>query len=180
MRRLSMVTVFLCLIVAMAVSAQAQMQMPKPGPELKKLDYFVGTWNMSGTSNASPMGPAGKWSGTETLKWMEGGYFLVSHSNFKMETMGSGTGVAYMGYDPNEKTYTYDEFNSMGEANHSKGMVDGDNWTWTAEQKMNGQTMKERFSMKIESATSYAMKFEMSQDGTTWNPIMEGKATKTK
>jgi len=180
MKRLSIVTVALALIFAAAVSAQAQMQMPKPGPELKKFDYFVGSWILEGDTKASPFGPAGKWSGTETLKWMDGGFFLVSHSTFKSDSMGNGSGVAYMGYDVNDKMYTYDEFNTMGEAEHSKGMVEGDTWTWTNDEKMNGQTIKGRFSMKILSPTSYTMKFEMSQDGTNWNTIMEGKATKTK
>lgn len=44
--------------------------------------------------------------------------------------------------------------------------------------KMGPQTMKGRFSEKILSPTSYNFKFEMSTDGTTWNTVMDGKATK--
>lgn len=46
--------------------------------------------------------------------------------------------------------------------------------------KMGPQTMKGRYSMKILSPTSYTYKFEMSPDGTKWDTVMEGKATKTK
>jgi hypothetical protein len=178
MRRFLNTVVFLTLLGAIALSAQAQMQMPKPAPELKKLEYFVGSWTMGGDSKASPMGPGGKWSGTEHLKWMEGGFFLVSQSTFKSDSMGSGNGTAYMGYDANDKMYTYDAFNTTGEAEHAKGMNDGDTWTWTADEKMNGQTMKGRYSVKVLSPTSYTMKYEMSTDGTNWNTVMEGKATK--
>ena len=44
--------------------------------------------------------------------------------------------------------------------------------------KMGPQTVKGKFTQKILSPTSYSFKFEMSMDGTTWNLIMDGKATK--
>jgi len=180
MKRLAMTVVFLSVLGAVVMSAQAQMQMPKPSPELKKLDYFAGSWTMQGEMKPGPMGPGGKWSGTESLKWMEGGFFLVSQSGFQSDSMGSATGTAYMGYDVNDKMFTYDAFNTVGESEHAKGMMDGDNWTWTSEGKMNGQSYKSRYSMKILGPTSYTMKYEMSQDGTNWNTVMEGKATKGK
>lgn len=180
MKWFAMAVVVLTLLGAVALPAQGQMQMPKPSPELKKLEYFTGTWTMEGDMKPGPMGPGGKWTGTEQLKWMDGGFFLVSQSGFKSDSMGSATGTAYMGYDVNDKMYTYDAFNTVGESEHAKGMIDGDNWTWTSEGKMNGQTIKSRYSMKILSPTSYTMKYEISPDGTNWNTVMEGKATKTK
>lgn len=176
MKRATTTLVFLTLLLA-AVSALCQMEMPKPAPELKKLDYFAGSWTMDGDMKPGPMGPGGKMSGTERNKWMDGAYFLVCDSAFK-SAMGNFTGVAYMGYNSDDKVYTYDAFNTAGEAEHAKGTVDGDNWTWTADEKMGGQTMKGRYSMKILSPTSYSFKYEMSPDGTNWNTMMEGKATK--
>ena len=81
---------------------------------------------------------------------------------------------------PGESVYTYDEFNSMGEANHFKGTVEGETWTWISEMKMGPQTVKGRFTQKVLSPTSYSYKFELSSDGTTWNLIMDGKSTKNK
>ena len=128
---------------------------------------------------AGPMGPGGKVTIQEDGKWMDGGFFIVFHSSFKTG-MGNGTGIALMGYDPQESVYTYDEFNSMGEADHFKGTVDGDTWTWSNEMKMGPQTVKTRFTQKVLSPTSYSYRFEMSPDGTAWNLIMDGKSTKTK
>ena len=108
---------------------------------------------------------------------MDGGFFLTMHSEFK-GTMGSGSGMAYMGYDPDKKVYTYDEFNSMGEAEHSTGTVDGDTWTWNSEEHMGGNMVKARFIMKTLSPTSYTFKFEMSPNGSNWSTVMDGKATK--
>jgi hypothetical protein len=43
---------------------------------------------------------------------------------------------------------------------------------------MGAQTMKGRFTEKILSPTAYTFKFEMSADGTKWDTVMDGKATK--
>src|SRR5207248_7827664 len=36
------------LLLGIASSSRAQMETPKPAPELKKLDYFAGTWSAEG------------------------------------------------------------------------------------------------------------------------------------
>lgn len=154
------------------------MQMPKPASELKKVDYFAGKWTSEGDMKPGPMGPGGKMTMTEHNQWMDGGFILTMHSEFKIEAMGSGSGVAYMGYDPDKKVYTYDEFNSMGEAVHSTGTVDGNTWQWNGERHVGGSTMKTRFVIKTLSPTSYTFKFEMSPDGNNWSTVMDGKATK--
>jgi Protein of unknown function (DUF1579) len=177
MKRLSMTIGFLPLAFAAAATLWAQAPAPKPGPELKKLDYFLGTWTLDGDSNPGPMGPGGKTTMIEDASWMDGRFFLVERIRFK-SPMGNGTGLAVMGYNPEEKAYTYDEFDSTGEVNHSKGTSEGDTWTWSSEAKMGGQTMKMHFIMKIVSPTEYDFKFEMSQDGDHWNTLMDGKATK--
>ena len=80
--------------------------------------------------------------------------------------------------NPDKKVYTYNEYNSMGQANHSEGTINGDTWTWNSDENMGGQTFKGRFTMKVQTPTSYTYKYEMSQDGTNWMTGMEGKATK--
>jgi hypothetical protein len=95
----------------------------------------------------------------------------------KSASMGNGSGIAFLGYDVDEKKYTYNEFNRMGEAVVSKGTVDGDAWTWIGDMKPAG---KGRFSEKVLSPTSYTYKFEMSSDGINWTPVLDGKCTKNK
>jgi hypothetical protein len=96
-----------------------------------------------------------------------------------MAGMGKFTSTAYLGYNPEDKVYTYDEFSSTGEHVSAKGTVEGDTWTWTSEDKMGGKVMKGRFTEKIVSPTSYDYKFEASIDGGDYTTFMEGKATKT-
>ncbi len=164
--------------LALTLTALAQMPMPKPAPELKNLDYFAGNWSFDGDMKPGPMGPGGKMTLREKNEWMEGGFFLVVHSSYSSASMGSGSGISVMGYNADDKNYFYDEYNSTGEALHSTGKFEGDTWTWMSDEKMGAQIIHGRFIMKIVSPTAYTFKFDMSTDGTTWNTVMDGKATK--
>src|SRR5579871_5347513 len=165
------------LLLGITLSATAQTDTPKPAPELKKLDYFVGTWRAEGEVKPGAMGRGGKFTGTNRVQWMDGRFFLVTHSAFN-GAMGKGVETAYMGYDSDDKMYTYDSFNSLGEADHAKGYVNGDTWTWLSETRIGPQTVKGRLTIKVPSATAYKFKFEVSPDGTIWNTEIEGKDTK--
>jgi hypothetical protein len=164
-------------IVILVVGAMGQQQPPKPGPELKQLDVFAGAWTLEGTMKPGTMGPGGTMTETEKCEWMEGGFYLVCHSDYK-SSMGNGLGLSVMGYSADDKAYTYREFNSFGEFDDSRGALAGDTWTWTSDEKMGSMTMKGRFTMKMTSATSYTFMFEMSQDGVKWSDVMDGKASK--
>jgi len=131
----------------------SQMSAPQPGPEHKKLDIFAGAWTLDGDLKPGPMGAGGKMAETEKCEWMDGNFFLVCHADFK-SSMGSGSGLSLMGYSGEDKTYTYREFNSLGEFTESKGSVDGDTWTWAGEDKMDSVPIKGRFTIKFSSPTS--------------------------
>lgn len=173
------VALFVAALIAVTAAAAAQkpQEMAKPGPEVKKLEYFSGTWKVEGEMKASPMGPAGKFSGTEHNEWMPGGFFLISHSD-ETTPMGAGKGLAIFGYDAKEKMYTYQAYNSMGESENATGTLAGDTWTWTNEHKVEGKMLKGRFTVKTASPTAYSFKFEMQPEGGEWSTVMEGKATK--
>lgn len=173
MKRTGMILAAALMLTAAATSQEA----PKPAPELKKLDVFVGAWALDGTMKPGMMGPGGTMTENEKCEWMEGNFYLVCHSDYK-SSMGNGVSLSVMGYSAEDKAYTYREFSSTGEFVDSKGTIDGDTWTWTSEEKMGSMTMKGKFTIKVTSATSYNFGFEMSQDGTKWSPVMDGKASK--
>jgi uncharacterized protein DUF1579 len=167
----------LALLLGVALSARVQTEKPKPAPELKKLDFFAGTWATEGEIKPGPVGPGGKFTGTNRVQWMDGAFFLVTQSEFH-GAVGQGSETSYMGYDSSDKTYTYDSFNTLGEADHAKGQVDGDTWTWLSDTTVGSRAMKGRLTQKIVSATAYNFKFEVSADGVTWSTVLEGKDTK--
>jgi hypothetical protein len=164
------------LLLSIAIAAPAQM--PKPAAELSKLNFLAGDWVSDSDLKPGPMGPGGKVTSNDDVEWMEGKFFLVMHQKFS-GLMGNGMGLAIYGYDPEHKVYTYNSFNSWGEAGRSTGTVDGDTWTWISDDSIPGPKFKGRYTMKVLSPTSYAFKYEMSKDGTSWTTVMDGKATKT-
>src|SRR5262249_30024616 len=150
---------FAALVVSLPVAAFAAAQTqpqtpPNPGPELKKLEYFAGSWKSEGNIKPSNFGTGGKFSATEQNEWIPGGFFLLSHAD-ERKLMGKGKGLAIFGYDTNEQVYTYQAYNSMGEAEHATGTLAGDTWTWTNEEKMQGKLMRGRYTVKTLSPTSY-------------------------
>lgn len=169
--------VLILLLCAMCAGAQMD---SNPGAEVKKLDYFVGTWTTEGSVSQGPWGAGGKFTTTETTEWLPGNFFIAGHGGFTMpaEVGGEGKFTAITGYDSAQNVYTRDAFDSHGQHEVSKGTVSGDTWTWTSEMNYGGQDIKQRMTIKTLSAASFNMKFEVSTDGTSWSTFMEGKATK--
>ena len=58
--------------------ATAPEQPSQPGIEHRRLDVFVGKWNMQGQQYDGVIGPAAKITAVETYEWLTGGFFLVS------------------------------------------------------------------------------------------------------
>ena len=174
-RRIALIS-FLMLI---AVSAVAQMGGP-PGAEVKKLDYFVGTWTTEGSIAQGPWGMGGKFTATGTGEWMPGNFFLQSKSESQMppEVGGDNKAVLIMGYDTQQNTYTSDRYSSLGQHESSRGTLSGDTWTWTSTSNYGGMEIQGKMTIKTLSLTSYTLKYEISMDGKNWMPFMEGKATK--
>lgn len=165
------------LCVVIVVSARAQPRMEGPAPQLKKLDYFVGTWTTVGDVKPGPMGAGGTVIITDDNRWMEGGRVLVSHSKQQSAVLGNSSGTSFMGYNSDTNLYTYDEHTSEGEVTHYTGRVEGDTWTWSGEQKSGGYVVQDRYIMKILTPTSYTLRYDMLLNGN-WMTVVEGKATK--
>jgi len=176
-KRMTVLPAVCTMFLAISIQAQAPQGPPKLGPEVKRLAYNIGTWNMTG--EAKPFGsmPGGKVTGTEKCEWYSGGFFVMCHSE-GTGPMGPAKGVSFMGYDPNEKVYTYHEFSSTGDAIDSKGTVNGDTWNWTAESKMGDAKISVRVTIKEVSKTEYTFKLEMSQNGGEFSVVQEATAHK--
>ncbi len=160
-----------------AAAALALPEPPKPGPELGRLEYFVGKWHSTGTMKAGPWGAGGPMSGDDDCAKMPGGFFVVCRSEGS-GPMGAMHGLGVMGYDAGKKVYTWNGFNSMGENESAAGRVAGKVWTYTGEHSMGGSSFQTRYTITEGTAASYDFKAETSQDGRTWSPVMEGHVTK--
>jgi uncharacterized protein DUF1579 len=160
------------------IAAQAP-QAPKPGPEHAKLAYFVGKWTAEGEMKPGPMGPGGKMKTTDNCEWFEGRYSVICRSE-GTTPMGPTKSIGILGYNTEEKVYTYYGVDNSGMtmASVPKGTVQGDTWTYTDEGTMGGKKYKSRVIIKELSPTSYTFKMDMQGPDGKWMPMMESKNTK--
>jgi len=156
-----------------------QLATPKPSPEHKKLSAFVGTWKDEAEMKPGPFGPGGKMSLTETCEWFTGGFSVVCRTD-ATGFMGDLETLSVLSYDPEEKVYRFNEFNSVGWSDSAKATVAGDTWTFDGESKMGGKLIKSRSTIKLSSPDSATMTSEMSVDGGPMTLFMELKGTSVK
>lgn len=156
----------------------AQTPSHTPSQELKKQDFFVGSWRLDGVTTESPFGHGGaKFSSSEDLEWMPGGFFLVAHSY----SGGKLAGLTIIGYDTDRKVFTHASFNTNGETELWMGTAQSDSWAWTRQRQLNGKAVEERLSIKKTSPTSYSFSVEIKPaEGESWSTVAEGVGTKTK
>jgi Protein of unknown function (DUF1579) len=173
------VVIAVMLVAEGIISGQAP-PMSKPGPEHQRLAVFVGNWTFAGEMKPGPMGPGGKMTGTDRIQWMPGNFVIERRFEGK-GPMGQASGLEVMTYDSAKKAYTYNIFDNMGNLGAGTMTVSGDTWTFNGTASMGGKTMQERCNLVV-GAGSASLKIacEMSGDGKTWSPMIEGTATKSK
>ncbi len=170
-------------LTAMLLSAGAVAQIPQPAPaatpvpQQQMMGYFVGDWTLKGTSKLSPTSPATPFTGKEHSAWVEGQFFVETHSEIR-SALGDVMGTRVLEYNPQDQAYTYNAYNSVGEHIEGVGHVKGNTWTWTAVQKLNGVATKARYTLNFVSADSYSFKSEVATPNGGWAAVMEGTATR--
>ena len=152
-------------------------QGPGPSPQQAAMGYFAGDWVLEGTAKVSPGSPGGPLKGTEHGEWVQGNYFLETHT--KMHSpLGDIRATRVMEYSPQKNAYAYNVYNSLGEHQLAIGHVQGNTWTWIADEQMNGVATQGRYTMTIVSPTVYTFKSEVATPNGGWSTVMEGKATR--
>jgi hypothetical protein len=174
--RLSVLSSLGAVLLASA-AAVGQQPPPSPGPEVKKLEPFVGKWKGEAEMKPGPWGPGGKIASDSECSWFDGGWQLVCRENGS-GAMGKFKSEYVLGWSPEEKTYKYMGHDSMGMMGWATGSVNGSKWTWDSTDKMNGKTMHSRYTVTLDSPKSQTFRYETSEDGKSWTVAAEGKSSK--
>jgi hypothetical protein len=120
-----------------------EVQQPPPGPDpaLRKLDRFVGTWDMRGRTLDSAVDDV---AGRATFEWLPGGHFLqqrirLDFAGYQIE------GLEVIGYDPATGTFPSTVYPSMaGVPIPYRWAIEGDALTITTDAL--GATFRGRWS----------------------------------
>jgi hypothetical protein len=151
------------------------LQPPKPPAELKALEVFQGTWKHEEEVQTTPLWPAGKYIYTHTGRWILDGFFL----EVQVETEKNGHWLEIDWYDPTAKGFRSWEFDDTGFIWSGSMAVNGNRWTNSSTMTVKGVEYKVKFSGNVsDDKKTYTYKGDLSADGKTWKPLLEGKATK--
>ena len=170
-------TAIIVLLFATVAAAQAPQQ-PSPSGVLaqhQRMSYFLGDWTASGTSKISPKSSAAPFTLKEHGEWVTDGYFLETKSAMKSD-LGTVNSQRVMGYNVEDKVYTYNVYNSLGEHQVALGHLEGNTWIWDSAEKLNGITVKGRYTVVETGPDSFTFKSEVADPKGGWVTVMEGKA----
>lgn len=153
-----------------ANETQTAQQQPKLGQEHKRLHVFVGRWKVEGQNkDSAPVAPGIKVNGEETYEWLTGGFFLVSRFQHHFGD-DAHIGLSTIGYDASSQSYTAHNFDNLGYARRYEISVNDKTWTFTGE--------FERCTLVFNDDGSKTENWEISADGSNWQPLCEMTATK--
>jgi hypothetical protein len=157
--------------------AQAPQQASPSGvlPQHQRMSFFLGDWTASGTSKISPKSPGAPFTLKEHGEWVTDGYFLETKTSMK-GAMGAVNSQRVMGYNVEDNTYTYNVYNSLGEHQVAIGHLNGNTWTWASAEKLNGITVKGRYTVVETGPNTFTFKSEVADPKGGWVTVMEGKA----
>lgn len=139
------------------------------------MDYFVGAWSFDWNVPESPLGPAGKFTGTETYKKLPDG-------SYESEIAGDGPLGAFKGhatitYNEKARLVTRTETGMFGVSLLKTGPIGGDlggyyTIFWeTAPFKKDGKTIKLKGKTLMLSPANYRLQMQISIDGAPYTSL---------
>ena len=137
----------------------------KPNPALQALTVFVGTWNTVGTH---PLVPGKTFHGRTSFGWMEGGAFLIMHSQTEEPEIPSA--IAIFGSDDASGECSMLYFDERGVSRRYAVRVQDGVWRWWRDTPEFSQWLALTVSADGRTIVSRG---EYSRDGSTWEPDLE-------
>ena len=137
----------------------------KPNPALKSLSVLVGKWNTVGTH---PLVPGTTFHGRSSFAWIEGGAFLIMHSQIDEPEIPSG--IAIFGSDDTTGECSMLYFDERGVSRRYEVSVRENVWRcWR-----NAPGFSQRFAATIAADhRTIVSRGELSRDGAVWEPDLE-------
>ena len=136
-----------------------------PNPALKPFEMLIGEWETMGTH---PYFPDTTFHGHTSFKWMEGGAFVIMHSEIDEE--GIPSGIAIFGSDDATGEYFMLYFDERKVSRKYNVSFSDNQLQWWR----NASGFSQRFTWTIsDDGNSIISKGELSKDDTTWEEDLE-------
>lgn len=136
-----------------------------PNPALEPLSRLVGEWE---TTGQHPHVPGTIFHGHSSFKWIEGGAFLIMHS--EMEEKGIPSGIAIFGSDDSAREYFMLYFDERKVSRKYSVSFQDDIMKWWR----NAPGFSQRCTCTIlNNGNTMTCKWELSKDGVIWEKDLE-------
>lgn len=137
----------------------------KPNAALEALSVLVGTWNTIGTH---PLVPGTTFHGRTSFSWIEGGAFLIVHSQIDEPEIPSG--IAVFGTDDATGECSMLYFDERGVSRRYEVSLRDNVWKWWRD----APGFSQRFTGTIAAdGRTIVSRGEYSRDGQRWEPDLE-------
>jgi hypothetical protein len=140
---------------------------------LERLAAFIGEWDLEISSISSYDDPSVIAQGHASIHWIEGGAFLIQHSEISAPEFPRSTAI--IAPDDEADTYGMLYFDSRGVSRIYKMTFSGETWTIWREFPGFSQRFNGSFSDDGKVITAY---WEESSDGSNWEHDFDIKYTK--
>src|SRR5215208_1850758 len=135
----------------------------KSNPALDELTPLLGEWNIEITSVSSYAEPSAVVRGHSSFAWLEGGAFLIQHSEISASEFPRSTAI--IGPDDEAGTYRMLYYDSRGVSRIYRMTLSGGIWTLWRDFPGFSQRFHGTLSEDGELMTAY---WEKSNDGSNW------------
>lgn len=143
-----------------------------PNPSLEAFRVLVGTWT---TVGSHPLRPGMTLHGRARFEWLEGGAFLIMHSEIDEPDFPSG--ILVFGHDDAQADCTMVYFDERGVSRILQTSLSGNIW----KQWRNAPGFSQRFAGTIsEDGNTIVGVGELSKDGSTWEGDLSLTYTRVK
>ena len=136
-----------------------------PNPALKPFEILIGEWKTIGTH---PYFPGTTFHGHASFKWIEGGAFMIMHTEIEEE--GIPSGIAVFGSDDATDGYFMLYFDERKVSRKIDVSFSGNKLKWWR----NTPGFSQRFTWTIsDNGNIIHSKGELSKDSATWEKDLE-------
>jgi hypothetical protein len=135
----------------------------KSNPALDQLAPFIGEWNIEITAMSFDPDPSAVVRGHSSFAWLEGGAFLIQHSEISHSDFPRSTAI--VGPDEEAGTYRMLYYDSRGVSRIYRMTYSGEIWTIWRDFPGFSQRYHGTFS---EDGRIITARWEQSSDGSNW------------
>jgi len=167
--------------VAEDTTAASAFAASPPDPELRRLETLLGTWRAQDHTQPSVLGPGVPVVSTESFRWLDGGYFLVSSYETVFGDEPAQKGVNYWGYDAEAKRFRIIFFSNNGpfteQGNRYQGELAGHTLTFEGPARFQYE-LDEEGRIKLNPDGTLSVAWWLRDERGEWRPWMQNTFTR--